>query len=87
MYLYFSKCSEKLKVEYFKSHCTSLYCSHVWSTYGKSIHLKKGYMANVLVVYLLKKDKENRGYKLLQCIYIQTLSHISAYIVYFIKFQ
>ena len=36
----FSKCNEKVKIELFKSYCTSLYSSHLWSTYRKSIYSK-----------------------------------------------
>ena len=41
----FNKCSDSVKVELFKSYCTALYCSHLWSDYKKSVFskIKVGY--------------------------------------------
>ena len=36
----FNKCSDLVKIKLFKSYCTSLYCSHLWSDYKKSVFSK-----------------------------------------------
>ena len=54
MLITFSKCSDLVKVEHFKSYCTSLYCSHLWTTYRKSIYSKIRVAYNNVFRKLLK---------------------------------
>jgi hypothetical protein len=50
----FSKCSNDVKLELFNSHCTNLYCSHLWSIFSSTALKKISVAYNNVFRFLLK---------------------------------